>query len=31
MGWIDEAQLRALAAPLVKGGYGKYLLDIIEF
>ena len=31
MGWIDEAQLRKLAAPLVKGGYGKYLLDILEF
>jgi len=31
MGWIDEGQLRKLAAPLVKGGYGKYLLDILEF
>ena len=31
MGWIDDAQLRELAAPLVKSGYGQYLLDIIEF
>ena len=31
MGWIDEAQLRELAAPLVKSGYGKYLLNILEF
>jgi glucose-1-phosphate thymidylyltransferase len=25
MGWIDAAQLEALAAPLVKSGYGQYL------
>lgn len=31
MGWIDEEQVRKLAAPLVKSGYGKYLLDILEF
>ena len=31
MGWIDEEQVRKLAVPLVKGGYGKYLLDILEF
>lgn len=31
MGWIDETQLRELAKPLIKSGYGKYLLDIIEF
>lgn len=31
MGWIDEAQVKTLAAPLVKSGYGKYLLDILEF
>ncbi len=31
MGWIDEGQMRELAKPLVKSGYGKYLLDILEF
>lgn len=31
MGWINEDQVRELAAPLVKGGYGKYLLNILEF
>jgi len=31
MGWIDEEQVRELAKPLVKSGYGKYLLDILEF
>ena len=31
MGWIDEDQVRALAQPLVKSGYGQYLLDILEF
>lgn len=30
MGYIDEQQLRALAKPLEKSGYGKYLLDIID-
>ena len=30
MGFIDEAQLRKLAEPLMKSGYGKYLIDIIE-
>jgi glucose-1-phosphate thymidylyltransferase len=29
-GWIDDAQLRALAAPLSKNGYGKYLLGLLE-
>jgi glucose-1-phosphate thymidylyltransferase len=29
-GWIDEAQLTALARPLVKNGYGRYLLDLID-
>ena len=29
-GWIDEAQLRALAKPLAKNGYGRYLLQIAE-
>lgn len=31
MGWISDDQLRALAAPLAKSGYGKYLLEITEF
>lgn len=30
MGYINEAQLRKLAAPLQKSGYGKYLLDMLE-
>lgn len=30
MGYIDAAQLRALAEPLMKSGYGKYLLDLLE-
>lgn len=29
-GWIDDAQLKALAAPLEKSGYGKYLLKHLE-
>ena len=29
-GWIDEAQLEALAAPLAKNGYGRYLLGLGE-
>ena len=29
-GWIDEAQLGALAAPLAKNGYGRYLLSLGE-
>jgi len=28
-GWITDAQLVVLAAPLVKSGYGKYLIDLI--
>jgi glucose-1-phosphate thymidylyltransferase len=31
MGWIDEEQMRYLAQPLIKSGYGQYLLDILEF
>jgi glucose-1-phosphate thymidylyltransferase len=27
-GWIDDAQLERLAAPLAKSGYGRYLLDL---
>ncbi|MGC2210639.1 MAG: glucose-1-phosphate thymidylyltransferase RfbA [Candidatus Korobacteraceae bacterium] len=30
MGFITNAQLEALAKPLLKSGYGKYLLQIIE-
>ncbi|PKL18907.1 MAG: glucose-1-phosphate thymidylyltransferase [Spirochaetae bacterium HGW-Spirochaetae-5] len=30
MGYIDEKQLRKLAEPLMKSGYGKYLLNILE-
>jgi glucose-1-phosphate thymidylyltransferase len=29
-GWIDDAQLRALAAPLAKSGYGTYLNNLLE-
>ena len=29
-GWIDDAQLAALAAPLVKSGYGRYLQTLVE-
>ncbi|RYZ69946.1 MAG: glucose-1-phosphate thymidylyltransferase [Lysobacteraceae bacterium] len=29
-GWIDDDELRALAAPLVKNGYGQYLLGLID-
>ncbi len=29
-GWIDAGQLRALAQPLAKSGYGQYLLRLLE-
>ena len=29
-GWIDDAQLAELAAPLVKGGYGVYLQRLLS-
>ncbi|MFS0730961.1 glucose-1-phosphate thymidylyltransferase RfbA [Curtobacterium sp. 1P10AnD] len=29
-GWIDDAQLAELAAPLVKGGYGVYLQRLLD-
>ena len=29
-GWIDNAQLEDLAAPLTKSGYGDYLLRLIS-
>ena len=28
--WIDDAQLRALAEPLAKNGYGQYLLRLLQ-
>lgn len=28
--WIDDAQLEALAQPLVKNGYGQYLLRVLK-
>jgi glucose-1-phosphate thymidylyltransferase len=30
MGFIDDGQLRRIAAPLVKSGYGAYLLRLLE-
>ena len=30
MGWIDDEELERLAQPLVKSGYGNYLLDLID-
>ena len=30
MGFIDDARLRELAEPLVKSGYGSYLLGLLE-
>ena len=29
-GWIDDSQLRELAGPLVKSGYGKYLMELLQ-
>ena len=29
-GWIDDAQLQALAQPLAKSGYGQYLLRLLQ-
>ena len=29
-GWIDDAQLATLAAPLTKSGYGTYLHDLLQ-
>lgn len=29
-GWIDDDQLRALAEPLLKSGYGTYLLGVLD-
>ncbi|MCS6711488.1 glucose-1-phosphate thymidylyltransferase RfbA [Brachybacterium sp. EF45031] len=30
MGWLSDDELRELAEPLVKSGYGRYLLDTLE-
>ena len=30
MGYIDDSQLRALAKPLMKNGFGEYLLRLLE-
>lgn len=30
MGYIDDEQLRALAKPLKKNGYGRYLLELLK-
>jgi glucose-1-phosphate thymidylyltransferase len=30
MGWIDDDQLERLSEPLMKSGYGKYLLDLLD-
>ena len=30
MGYIDATQLEKLAKPLVKSGYGQYLINILE-
>ncbi|HNW03094.1 MAG TPA: glucose-1-phosphate thymidylyltransferase, partial [Burkholderiaceae bacterium] len=29
-GWIDDAQLQRLAAPLAKSSYGQYLLRLLK-
>jgi len=30
LGWIDDAQMERLAAPLAKSGYGLYLKDLVD-
>ena len=30
LGWIDAAQVRELAEPLKKSGYGDYLIDLVD-
>jgi glucose-1-phosphate thymidylyltransferase len=30
-GWISDTELQAQAQPLKKNGYGKYLLDLLEY
>ncbi|MBV1904949.1 MAG: glucose-1-phosphate thymidylyltransferase RfbA [Pseudomonadales bacterium] len=31
LGWIDEQQVRTLALPLMKSGYGEYLISMLEY
>jgi glucose-1-phosphate thymidylyltransferase len=28
-GWIDAAQVEKVAAPLIKSGYGRYLMNLL--
>jgi glucose-1-phosphate thymidylyltransferase len=28
-GWIDATQLEKMARPLIKSGYGKYLMQLL--
>jgi glucose-1-phosphate thymidylyltransferase len=30
MGFIDATQLKSIATPLVKSGYGEYLLKLVK-
>jgi glucose-1-phosphate thymidylyltransferase len=30
MGFIDQGQLEKVATPLVKSGYGEYLLNLLK-
>jgi glucose-1-phosphate thymidylyltransferase len=30
-GWIDSAQMERLAQPLLKSGYGEYLMDLLRY
>ena len=30
MGWLSDADLERLATPLIKSGYGAYLLDLLK-
>lgn len=30
MGWLSDAELAELAQPLLKSGYGRYLLDLLD-
>ena len=30
MGWIDQTQIQILAKPMMKNGYGKYLMNLVK-
>jgi glucose-1-phosphate thymidylyltransferase len=30
MGWLTDSELEKLAQPLVKSGYGSYLLSLLD-